>query len=1199
PALPPGGIAAAAAEAARKKKLQQQPRPQALPPGGIAAAVAEAARKKELKPQHRPHALPPGGIAAAAAEAARKKKLEQQPRPPALPHGGIAAAVAEAARKKELKPQPRPHALPPGGIAAAVAEAARKKELKPQPRPSALPPGGIAAAAAAEAARKKKREQQQPRPPALPHEGIAAAVAEAARKKQLKKQSATPALSQYIVVAAANEKSAPPALPFGGISHAAAEAARKKELKQQSSPPALPPVGIAAAAAAAARKKEQKQQSASRPKQQSSRGIAALAAEEARKQELTRQSVSPALPPGGIAAAAAAEAARKKERRQQCAPPSLPPGGIAAVAAEAARKKKPKRQSLPPALPNGGTAAAAAEFTRVEEVMHQSRPPALPPGGIALAEAARKEELRSQSTPPAFPPAEAAKKNESKKKPRPQALPPVGIAAAAAEAARMREQQAKNTLPDSCMACASPDNPADFGFDPEAQAKKSQQQHQQKQKQQQQRQQDKTRRRLDFDTPQQSTPGTIDADVDDYDADEAADEVGLTPMNFDSQLSSLSSRSSGEPPTHSDSQADIDAIHAKAAEALIRVIEMKQLDFDHVLEKLEIYKRKTLRSNRHRTSMSLHTPIDIDDYNPDDGGSVSSQQSNMSTLSANHRKIASNSQKLATHIMHTPDGRFATLRNNKGSTTIPLKNDPEYSLYFRMLRYGFTIGAVRAAAIRDGKVDMTRLDPDLPVGRQRVPRVGVSEVDDSVASGGSSRDETEHSPGAAGFEDQTTEALTIEGLQFDSKGLTDEGWKNALNDAAARHRGSAGNFQTPSPMSSSQGRASPLGIPLTPGGGLLRKTSVDSAQSGSHTSVPPWLQSGVERGMVEGWLRKKTRRGRWVRRWYLLDSTGIYYSHSPPKSAYASGGTRKFTKLIDARTLGARRAHSNKVEFEIMDPSSQNRAVATLRAASEHEREQWVESIKTACERQRLVDEVVVGSAMGLSEFKETVDKFERVALDTQLAADQERRVENAWKPESGRSRRKSHKSGEGGVEVSISNAELRAFKRTSTGGSTGVAATPDDFNAQQSMSEGAASSAGIAGAEGSETSSELLSGPPNPLFDAGRPKRPKLQRQNSWPPVMLMSDGRLDKPGREGRFVDADLSHGMNLFAPGGGVWSGNGASGEGGGGSGTGDGSGGRGGGGGSGIISAKDKKDDTKDGGEVKLKHDPKYEKVSTSR
>ena len=58
----------------------------------------------------------------------------------------------------------------------------------------------------------------------------------------------------------------------------------------------------------------------------------------------------------------------------------------------------------------------------------------------------------------------------------------------------------------------------------------------------------------------------------------------------------------------------------------------------------------------------------------------------------------------------------------------------------------------------------------------------------------------------------------------------------------------------------------------------------------------------MERGIVGGWLRKRIQRGRWVRQWYLLDYMGIYYSRTPPKASAASSRSKKFVKLVGART---------------------------------------------------------------------------------------------------------------------------------------------------------------------------------------------------------------------------------------------------------------------------------------------------------
>ena len=1068
--LPPGGIGALAAEAARKREANARGKSQSAgspPPGGIGSLAAEAARKRELGrptgPQKRTGAAAPGlpgGIAIAAAEAARKNELKQQSTPTApLPPGGIASAAAEAARKKGLKQQSTPPALLTGGIAAAAAEKARRRELKRQSTPPASLPVGIlpvgTAALAADLARQKGQEQQSA-PPALPPEGIAAAAAEAARKKELRRRSTTPAL------------------PPGAIAAAAAEAAREKESKKKPWPQALlPPGGIAAAAAAEAARKEEFKHPSSPSALQPSRGFPDAAAETARKREL-KQQVAPALPPGGIAAAAR-EAARKKELKQQSATPALPPGGIAAAVAEAARKKKLRQQAL---LPPGGIASAAAEAARKKELKEKSAPPALPPGGIAAATADAA--------------AEAARKKEPKQQPRPSALPPGGIAAAAAEAARKKalqrqstppapggigslaetarrrepHSQAETKLPDSSMtASASPDNPAAFfdcdGVDPsqfeelnldlplyeprnaeedeeeevkkrearwhaeieKAQAEKCQQQQQlQNQKQQQQQSemtppQDDTmptRRKLEFDTPHQSTPGPTDTSVDDCDADEAAEDAGVTSMNFEPRLSSLrTSQSSDETPMLSGTQADVDALHARAAEALIRVIETRRLDLDIVLERLEEYRRRTSGDRRREGRFRSRTFVDTDNYD-DDGRTVTSQWSSLSKPSANQRRIASNGRKLAAHVVQTaPSGLLAS---SQGSKTVPLKDDPEYSLYYRMLRYGFTMGAVRAALVRDGRVDITGLDPDRPVGRQRVPRVEVSAAGDGVAPG-------------------------------NSNGLTDEGWEAALADAAAR---------MPSPTSSSG--------PLSPrGGGLLRKRNGGAPRNAFDThlsnlsSTPPWLQSGAQRGTMQGWLRKRTRRGRWVRRWYLLDSTGIYYARSPPAASSpsdASGGSvsaRKFTRLVDARSLGARMARDgNGNEFEVYDPSRPDRPAAALRAADGREAGAWVDAIRTAVERQRLVDGIVVGSAVSPPASAPTAGRGQGGSRGTP-GGDRDRPGEDdaGVEPPAGYCGPPGQERGgpwdEGGVVVAITDAELRSYRRTS-GGPTGVAASPDDF---------------------------------------------------------------------------------------------------------------------------------------------------------
>ena len=49
-----------------------------------------------------------------------------------------------------------------------------------------------------------------------------------------------------------------------------------------------------------------------------------------------------------------------------------------------------------------------------------------------------------------------------------------------------------------------------------------------------------------------------------------------------------------------------------------------------------------------------NNPIDVDDYNSDDQGSIMSEMSNLPTILVNHRRIAITLVKLASHIMLTP-----------------------------------------------------------------------------------------------------------------------------------------------------------------------------------------------------------------------------------------------------------------------------------------------------------------------------------------------------------------------------------------------------------------------------------------------------------------------------------------------------------------------------------------------------------------
>ncbi len=338
---------------------------------------------------------------------------------------------------------------------------------------------------------------------------------------------------------------------------------------------------------------------------------------------------------------------------------------------------------------------------------------------------------------------------------------------------------------------------------------------------------------------------------------------------------------------------------------------------------------------------------------------------------------------------------------------IPLKHDPEFSLYFRMLRYGFTMNAVRAALRKNGKPDITRLDPERPVDRQKMPRV------------------------------TTTTTATV-GLEIvNEHGLTDRGWEMALESAwkALGEKKNTNNtsstaWNNKSPVSKKSKKATSVNnstIPLLPtpfssfivgqGNEVAKMTTRDNYYNNAAVgNSPPWLlthkstrtttttttaaaatttttnapehhgcvrNSGI---LFEGWLHKRIRHGRWVKRWYLIDSSGIYYTHSSPPSplsSSSSGGKKmKYIKLVDARSLllCAKNIHSpfKPMEFQlyhqqplasssssIPSPSSvlsRKRVLATLKASSAAELEMWMDAIDCVCERQRLVDEIVVGS---------------------------------------------------------------------------------------------------------------------------------------------------------------------------------------------------------------------------------------------
>ena len=649
-------------------------------------------------------------------------------------------------------------------------------------------------------------------------------------------------------------------------------------------------------------------------------------------------------------------------------------------------------------------------------------------------------------------------------------------------------------------------------------------------------------------------------------------------------------------------EGEEDAVHAKAAEALLRVIEAKQLDLDSVISKLRSHKnnkRKALHDAGYGTGSlaglkkidrgvsvaHMHNPIDIDDFSADDT-SINSDYSNLSTISANHRRIAKNTQKLASHIMNTPQDKFTAKRNH-----LALKDDPEYSLYFRMLRYGFTMGAVRAALQRDGKPDITRLDPDKPVYLQRVPKVAATLTSHTTEELLNESSTSLQSNGSL----KRNKSIEVSGLEFGDNGLTDKGWESALE--TARAKSGVMNSNTPN-----TGVKTPAYRKSASGGSgrgnstssVLSKSAPPKQQSAPRVAVstpPPWLQSNVERGICEGWLRKRTRRGRWVRRWYLIDSTGIYYSHSPPTASSALF-SKKVVKLVDARMLGAKKVRENPIEFEVWHPSK-NQAIVSLRANSVVEMQQWVDAVNSTSERQRLMDEVVVGSVIPENLVKNTVGMIEQnnAMHNNGYTNANYRPVSPSASVRSGGSRSSRYSQ----QNLSGSKKKLETILGDEY---------DSDGDDEDSSDEGS-----IISRHAMEKFKKLLSegslpSDVNATELSDKPKRPKLERQNSWPPLSLMSDGTHGTGESETKSkeeVEADLkrieddikrlnaieeegpSNPTEISTSGGG---GGGGSGDGKGGTGNGDGADG-------GKKEGEGSTDANKDA-EPKLKDDPKYDK-----
>ena len=515
-------------------------------------------------------------------------------------------------------------------------------------------------------------------------------------------------------------------------------------------------------------------------------------------------------------------------------------------------------------------------------------------------------------------------------------------------------------------------------------------------------------------------------------------------------------------------ESPCEVAHDKAVRALLQVIENRNIDLDIVIKMLEdLNRRQKRRGGSHggRDKENCHQQRRVSNTDPlstpkndvahDDDSSIG----DISPESADHLRLAKNAHKLANHVMQMPLQAFT-------SKKMPLKEDPEYNLYFRMLTYGFTMGAVRAALSRDGKPDITRLDPDRPLCVQKVPRA----LDNRF---------------------HRLDSVEVSGLEIGRDGITDEGWEHALSSVRARE-------------ASDPPRTRLSGPPAT---------------------LPPWLnQNQADRGIVQGWLRKKTRRGRFVRRWYYLDATGIYYSHAPPTSRNTSSKSGKYTKLSDTRALSATKTGNNPLEFELWHQPNSH-ALVTLRAHSLIELNEWVDAVSNASERQRLVDEVFAGHLDPAGDLRNKgVVLFGDGSGDSvDVGVSQNDRTDNTGGSEddlgnsSGR-RGNGFGSDSFGLGDGIGG---RCGGTSDSGTSTGrygsdMKVAVSSRNLQSVMDgeslvilEDVDPLVPSAALDEAKKLFVVGSCPLIPQISISTPeKRPLLKRQNSWPPISLMSNG-------------------------------------------------------------------------------------------
>eukprot|EP00970_Alexandrium_tamarense_P007557 scaffold1414_cov204-Alexandrium_tamarense.AAC.1 len=382
---------------------------------------------------------------------------------------------------------------------------------------------------------------------------------------------------------------------------------------------------------------------------------------------------------------------------------------------------------------------------------------------------------------------------------------------------------------------------------------------------------------------------------------------------------SFSSTNNTSPHDKQIDESEHQSANERAVRSFLSFIETRHLDLDYILARLngcrdgiavhplplcEVQKQAADITQQHTTISVSRIVRKEDTKNLDDSIEDASIAITEISTSSSYEQSSNGSEApiLSTLVSSAVAATAESQPQDRPphNDNIPLKDDPTYSIYFRMLRYGFTMGAVRAALERDGMVDITRLDPEISVCEQ------LNEGEGDL-NGGEVTDEDD-------------------------------------SDGVAR----------------------------VPSESRLLANNPSLKRTQSTGGIPSWLKPQANRGILEGWLRKRTRRGIWVRRWYLLDSTGIYYSHSPPFSAEASGNaassyrrsnssSSKLIKLADARYLTIQRWSDNPLVFELRE-STQSESIVALRAQSNVEVMLWEASIASFSENQRFLDEVVVSS---------------------------------------------------------------------------------------------------------------------------------------------------------------------------------------------------------------------------------------------